>query len=457
MLVINPATEEVIRDITEDTIETIAQKFERSKKAQPLWANISLEERIICISRFSGLLDEQKDELAKTLTTEMGKPLQQSYNELNGARTRIRFFLDNCTKYLSDEWITTEGATKEKIVYEPLGVIANISAWNYPYLVGVNVFIPALIAGNAVFYKPSEYTTLTGLHIQRLLHLAGLPENVFQLAIGKANAGSYLLDIDLDGYYFTGSYKTGKYIAEKVAPKLVPFQLELGGKDPLYVMDDVEDIDKVAAAALEGVVYNNGQSCCAVERIYVHENVYDHFVQSYVEQAKKMRSGDPLQNDTDIGPLTRKEQREFLLSQIEDAKNKGAKVLCGGHAVEGKGYFIEPTVLVNVDHSMSVMKEESFGPVTGIQKVKDDNEAIQLMSDTEYGLTAAIYSKSFERAEAAMKKLDTGTVYWNCCDRVSAYLPWSGRKNSGLGSTLSYSGIRAFVQPKAYHIRVGNS
>ncbi len=287
--------------------------------------------------------------------------------------------------------------------------------------------------------------------------MGGVPENIFHLAIGKGNVGGYLLDLNFDGYYFTGSYKTGKYIAEKVAPKLVPFQLELGGKDPLYVMDDVEDIDQVAAAALEGVVYNNGQSCCAVERIYVHENIYDQFVKSYVEQAKKMQVGDPLQKVTDIGPLTRKEQQQFLLSQIEDAKNKGAKVLHGGHIIEGKGYFIEPTVLVNVDHSMSIMKDESFGPVTGIQKIKDDDEAIQLMSDTEYGLTAAVYSKSFERAEAVMKKMQTGTVYWNCCDRVSAYLPWSGRKNSGLGSTLSYSGIRAFVQPKAYHIRYPNS
>lgn len=453
MQIINPATEEVITEVAEDTQETIAQKFQQLREGQKHWAKVSLDERIACIKNFHALIDEQKDELAKTLTSEMGKPLQQSYNELNGARTRIQFFIDHSKKYLSDEWITTEGNTREKIVYEPLGVIANISAWNYPYLVGVNVFIPALIAGNAVFYKPSEYTTLTGQHIQRLLFQAGVPENVFQLAIGKGNVGQHLLDLPLDGYYFTGSYKTGKYIAEKVAPKLVPFQLELGGKDPLYVMDDVENIDNVAAAALEGVVYNSGQSCCAVERIYVHEKVYDQFVRSYTEQAKKMKLGDPFNKETDIGPLARKEQQQFLLSQIEDAKNKAAKILFGGNVPSTKGYFIEPTVLVDVDHSMKIMTEESFGPVVGIQKVKDDNEAVQMMQDTEYGLTAAVYSKSFERAEAVMQQMDTGTVYWNCCDRVSAYLPWSGRRHSGLGSTLSFAGIRAFVQPKAYHIR----
>jgi acyl-CoA reductase-like NAD-dependent aldehyde dehydrogenase len=349
--------------------------------------------------------------------------------------------------------VETNAPTKEKIVYEPLGIIANISAWNYPYLVGVNVFIPALIGGNAVFYKPSEYATLTGLAIGKLLYQSGVPENAFQSVIGRGNAGEVLLDLPLDGYFFTGSYRTGKYIAEKVASKLVPCQLELGGKDPLYVMDDVADIDQVAAAALEGVIYNNGQSCCAVERIYVQEKVYDRFVRSYVEQAKKIVVGDPMQPGTEIGPLSRKEQKEFLMDQIEDAKQKGATVLSGGNSLSKKGYYIEPTVLVNVNHKMKVMKDESFGPITGIQKVKDDNEALELIQDSEYGLTAAVYSQSFERAEALMKRIDTGTVYWNCCDRVSGALPWSGRKHSGLGTTLSYQGIRAFVQPKSYHIR----
>src|SRR6266487_5002566 len=177
MRIINPATEEVITEIAEDTEQTISEKFQSLKEGQTIWANVPLQKRIECIARFYELLNEQKDELAATLTSEMGKPLQQSYNELNGARSRIKFFIDNAAKYLAEEWITTEGSTKEKIVYEPLGVIANISAWNYPYLVGVNVFIPALIAGNSVFYKPSEYSTLTGMHIQRLLHLAGVPAN----------------------------------------------------------------------------------------------------------------------------------------------------------------------------------------------------------------------------------------------------------------------------------------
>jgi len=453
MKIINPATEELIKEIQEDNAESIAGKFAVLQNGQPAWMAVPLPKRIQCIEKFYALLDEHKDELAHTLTTEMGKPLQQSYNEISGARNRIRFFIDNSSKWLAEEWITTEGPTKEKICYEPLGIIANISAWNYPYLVGVNVFIPALIGGNGVFYKPSEYASLTGLAIQKLLYQSGIPENAFQIAIGKGEVGELLLQLPLDGYFFTGSYRTGKHIAEKVAAKLVPCQLELGGKDPLYVMDDVTDIDNVAAAALEGVVYNNGQSCCAVERIYVQEKIYDQFVKSYTTQAAKMKMGDPLDPSTEIGPLSRKEQREFLLAQIKDAKDKGAIIISGGNEVNKKGYFIQPMALVNVNHDMKIMKEESFGPVTGIQKVKDDHEALQLMQDTEYGLTAAIYSKSFERAEALMKQINTGTVYWNCCDRVSASLPWSGRKHSGLGATLSYQGIRAFVQPKAYHIR----
>ena len=456
MKIYNPATEELIREVAEDDDHSINKKFKLLQEGQPAWSAVPVHNRINRIERFYELLDTKKDELAKTLTSEMGKPLQQSYNELKGARNRIKFFIDNSDKWLSEEWIATDGSTKEKIVYEPLGVIANISAWNYPYLVGVNVFIPALISGNAVFYKPSEYATLTGIAISELLLQAGVPGDAFQLALGKGEVGELLLDLPLDGYFFTGSYRTGKHIAERVASKLVPCQVELGGKDPLYVMEDVVNIDQVAEAALEGVVYNNGQSCCAVERIYVHEKIFDRFVNAYTALAKKMVVGDPMLPATDIGPLSRKQQQQFLTAQLKDAKDKGAKIVFGGNIIEGKGYFMEPAVVINTNHEMRLMKEESFGPVVGIQKVKDDDEALHLMQDTEYGLTAAIYSENFERAEAMMKKINTGTVYWNCCDRVSATLPWSGRKNSGLGSTLSYQGIRAFVQPKAYHIRHSN-
>ena len=234
---------------------------------------------------------------------------------------------------------------------------------------------------------------------------------------------------------------------------MVPCQLELGGKDPLYVADDVADIKQVAEAVLEGVVYNTGQSCCAVERVYVHEKIYDSFLEEFTQQAKQLKVGGNEEGKMDVGPLTRKDQVDFLVEQVKDAVDKGAILLVGGKKIDRKGYFFEPTVLSNVSHEMRVMKEESFGPIIGVQKVKDDAEATALMLDSEYGLTAAVYASSQERAEKIMKQMNSGTVYWNCCDRVSAPLPWSGRKHSGIGATLSHIGIRAFTHPKAYHLR----
>ena len=453
MQIINPATETVIREITEDNQQTIHEKFELLAGGQPAWAKVPVQERIAVIQKFYDLLDEHKDELAHTLTSEMGKPLQQSFNELNGARGRIRFFTEHAAKYLAEEWITTEGATKEKIVYEPLGIIANISAWNYPFLVGVNVFIPALIGGNAVFYKPSEYATLTGLQIQELLYKAGVPANCFQTAIGRGPVGELLLQLPLDGYFFTGSYKTGKYIAEKVAGKMVPCQLELGGKDPVYIADDIENIKAVAAGTADGAFYNNGQSCCAVERIYVHENIYDAYVKEFIDEVNSWKTGSPTEDGVYITVVSRKPQLEFIYTQVKDAVDKGAKVLAGGNKRTEKGYGFEATVVVDVTHDMSIMKDESFGPVIGIMKVKDDAEALKLMQDTEYGLTAAVYSKSWERAQKILSQIDSGTGYWNCCDRVSAPVPWSGRNHSGFGATLSHIGLRAFAKPKAYHLK----
>jgi acyl-CoA reductase-like NAD-dependent aldehyde dehydrogenase len=237
---------------------------------------------------------------------------------------------------------------------------------------------------------------------------------------------------------------------------MVPCQCELGGKDPLYVADDVTDIKAVAAATADGAFYNNGQSCCAVERIYVHKNIYNQYVDEFINEVKSYKSGLPTEEGIYIGPLSRKEQAEILAQQINEAVAKGARVVTGGKKEEGKGYFFQPTVLTDVNHDMQVMRDESFGPVIGIMKVESDEEAIRLMQDTEYGLTAAVYSSSRERAQQILEQMDTGTVYWNCCDRVSAALPWSGRKHSGFGATLSHAGLRAFVRPKAYHLKPAN-
>jgi acyl-CoA reductase-like NAD-dependent aldehyde dehydrogenase/GMP synthase-like glutamine amidotransferase len=453
LLIINPANEEMIAELNEDTSESLQKKFESLKAAQPAWSKLPLAQRIQMLKNFSALLEENSEQLAATLTSEVGKPLQQSRNEVNGARTRIQWLTDNADKFLSDEIMSSGNGMEEKIVYEALGVVCNISAWNYPFLVGVNVFIPALLAGNAVIYKPSEHASLTGLAIEKLLKEAGVPENIFHIAVGAGNIGAMLLELSFDGYYFTGSYKTGKYIYEKVAPKMVPCQCELGGKDPLYVADDIIEIKSVAAGTADGAFYNNGQSCCSVERIYVHEKIYDQYVDEFIKEVKSWKMGQPTEEGVYLGPLSRKEQLAFLEKQIEDAVSKGATVLTGGKTIEGKGYFFEPTVLLNVNHDMSVMKDESFGPVIGIMKVKDDEEAIHLMQDTEYGLTASVYSSDKKRAETILQQINAGTGYWNCCDRVSAALPWSGRNHSGFGVTLSHAGLRAFTKPKGYHLR----
>jgi len=453
MKIINPATEQVLRELPEDNRESLEKKIDALRSAQPPWYKQQLSKRIQIIKKFSELLAENIESLSSVLTSEVGKPLQQSRNEIKGAQSRIQWLTDHAEKYLSDEIMTCEGGLEERIAYEPLGVVCNISAWNYPYLVGINVFIPALLAGNAVMYKPSEYSTLTALEIEKLLKQAGIPENNFQVAVGDRRVGEFLLELDFDGYFFTGSYKTGKYIYEKVALKMVPCQCEMGGKDPLYVTDDVSDVKSVAIATADGAFYNNGQSCCAVERIYVNENVYERYIEEFVKEVASWKVGSPAQDGTYIGPLSRKEQVAILEDQVRDAVDKGATVLTGGKKINDKGFFFEPTVLVNVNHNMKIMKDESFGPVIGIMKVKDDKEAIELMKDTEYGLTASVYSADRKRAESILREIDTGTGYWNCCDRVSAALPWSGRKHSGFGVTLSHAGLRAFTKPKAYHLK----
>jgi acyl-CoA reductase-like NAD-dependent aldehyde dehydrogenase len=221
----------------------------------------------------------------------------------------------------------------------------------------------------------------------------------------------------------------------------------------LYVADDVKDVKATAAATADGAFYNNGQSCCAVERIYVNERVYDKYIDEFIKEVKSWKIGSPVEEGVYIGPLSRKEQILVLENQVDDAVKKGAMVLTGGNRVNGKGYYFEPTVIVNVRNDMAIMQDESFGPVIGIMKVKDDDEAIKLMRDTEYGLTAAVYSADQKRAENILKQINAGTGYWNCCDRVSASLPWSGRKHSGFGATLSHAGLRAFTRPKAYHLR----
>ncbi len=452
LTIFNPANGRSLAELPSDNSDAIAADYQQARAAQRAWASTPLTKRLACLQRFRDNVVRDAERLAAILTSEVGKPIRQSRNELTGLLARIDFFLAAAEPTLAPRDVLDEAGMRERITFEPLGVIANISAWNYPYFVGANVFVPALLAGNAVLYKPSEYATLTGLEIGNLLHAAGVPQDVFQVIVGGGEAGAALVMQPVDGVFFTGSFATGNRIAQAVGPRMIKLQLELGGKDPTYVCEDVE-VAAAAASLADGAMYNSGQSCCAVERIYVHETIHDAFVSAFVNEVKGFAIGAPTDEATYIGPLTRAPQIDVLAAQVADAKAKGARLLTGGERIKQSGNWFEPTVFSHVDHTMALMREESFGPIIGIQKVRGDDEAVQLMNDTDYGLTAGVFTKDRARAERILARIDAGSVYWNCCDRVSPRLPWSGHKHSGGGLTLSTYGIETFTRPKAWHLR----
>jgi acyl-CoA reductase-like NAD-dependent aldehyde dehydrogenase len=454
MKITNPATGAAIAEVTAADSTAVREKYRTARSAQARWAAVPIRKRLDTIAKFRERIVALHETLARTLTSEVGKPIRQSRNELNGLLGRIDFFLAESLRALREEKVYADPKQRldERITHVPLGVIANISAWNYPYFVGSNVFVPALVAGNAVLYKPSEFATLTGLHIAEMLHDAGVPEDVFVPVVGDGPTGAALIRQPIDGIFFTGSYATGAKIAAAAARRMIKVQLELGGKDPVYVCDDV-DVKAAAAAVADGAFYNTGQSCCSVERIYVHESIQDAFVAAFVDEVRGYRLGDPMDESTYIGAITRRPQLDVLRGQVADAKKKGAKLLLGGGVVRGKGNWFQPTVFSRVDHSMALMRDESFGPIVGIQAVADDEAAVALMNDTEYGLTAGVYTNDAKRARGLLARLHAGSVYWNCCDRVSPRLPWSGVGHSGIGLTLSSYGIQTFTRPKAWHLR----
>jgi acyl-CoA reductase-like NAD-dependent aldehyde dehydrogenase len=284
-----------------------------------------------------------------------------------------------------------------------------------------------------------------------LMHRSGVPIDVVQTVIGRGSVGAALVSADVDMVCFTGSYDTGRQVARAVADRLVRLQLELGGKDGAYVCDDV-DIESAALSIAEGAFYNGGQSCSAIERVYVNTAIFDRFVTEFADVVRAYRTGDPEDEHTDIGPLARAAQLAVLEAQVADAVAKGARVVCGGHRIDQPGSWFEPTVLVDVDPSMSVMRDETFGPVIGVQRVRDDAEGQACLDDTEFGLGAAVFTRDRERAERILSALDVGNAYWNRSDRSSVRLPWAGRRHSGMGVSMSESGVKAFLREKAWHL-----
>lgn len=452
LAIYNPATGALITHVPADDAASVASKVALARAALPAWRARPMRDRAACIERFAGLVKAELESLALLMTQETGKPIQMSRNELNGLFARIDFFMSHAADAVKSETVFDDGGMTERIEHTPLGLVGNISAWNYPWFVGGNVYLPALLTGNAVLYKPSEFATLSGLAMARLLHASGVPQDIFIPLVGTGAVGEALIAQPIDGLFFTGSHATGQRIATAVGPRLVKLQLELGGKDPTYVCDDAA-VKTAAESLADGAMYNTGQSCCSVERIYVHERIYDDFVSHFVQTVRGMVIGDPADDKTYIGAITRAPQLAILEAQVADAQAKGAVLQCGGHRLPGPGNGFEPTVFSNVNHTMALMREESFGPIIGIQKVSSDEEALRLMNDTRYGLTAGVFTPDAQRAEQILSQVNAGSVYWNCCDRVSPRLPWSGYGDSGIGLTLSSYGIQAFTRPKAWHLR----
>lgn len=451
--VTNPATGSVVAELGADTSASLAFKFDNAQKEQKHWRNVSMKERLECATRFKALLLSEVETLAQDLTRETGKPISQSRGEIKAVTARIDFFIEQTPVTLSTQRVSPlDAKVEEQVEYEPLGIVGNISAWNYPYFVGLNVIIPALLAGNAVLYKPSELASLSGLNIVRLLHKAGFPEHLVISAIGGAAIGEALLSLPLNGLFFTGSYQTGQHILNRVGPTAMRLQLELGGKDGIYVCED-SALDKAVASIADGAFYNTGQGCCSVERIFVHEAIYGSFKDALVKEVGSYKIGDPTCDDTYIGPLTRAQQVLFLEKQVKDSMGKSAKLLLGGEKIDSKGYYFAPTILECSSSECAVMKDESFGPIVALQSVGSDEEALAALNNSNYGLTAGVYTQSRDRAVAILREAQVGSVYWNCCDRVSPHLPWSGRKASGIGVTLGVDGIRSFAQSKAWHLK----
>lgn len=446
----DPATGDLVRTVAITEEGEIAQKCDRARRAQPGWAARPYAERAAALRSFRDLLAAESEECAQITTREVGKPRRQSRNEVRAVLERVDWNVDNVGRLIAPRLVGDDAGRVERITYEPVGVVAHVSAWNYPYFVALNSIVPALLAGNAVLYKPSEHATLTGLRIVDLLHRAGVPVDVVQAVVGPGPTGAALVRAEVDMVCFTGSYASGREVARAAADRLVRVQLELGGKDAAYVCDDV-DVESVAVDVAEGAFYNCGQSCSATERVYVHEAIWEAFIAAFVDAVSAYNVGDPAAEQTDIGPLARPAQIDVLEAQIADAAGKGAKVLCGGRRIDRPGNWFEPTVVVGVADDMALMREESFGPVIGLQPVRGDDDAVEKMGDTDYGLGAAVFSRDRARAEAVLARLDVGNAYWNTADRSTVRLPWAGRRHSGLGVSMSESGVRTFVREKAWH------
>jgi len=447
---INPATLEEIGRAPNLSAAQVQQAVARARAAAQGWASLSFGERARYITRARQLLLEEQDEIVDLISNEVGKPRFESLvMEVFPVADLMEYFAAKSARLLRSERFTLSIFRNKvsQIDYRPLGVVGVISPWNYPFSIPMGGIVMALMAGNAVLLKPSEFTPLVGLKIGELFQESGLPEGVLQVLTGDGETGAALVDSPIDKIFFTGSVGAGRKVAEAAARKLMPVVLELGGKDAMIVCRDAP-FERTVNGAVWGAFTNCGQACASVERLYVVEAIADKFIDAVVEKVKQLRVGIDTEHRIDIGSLANENQLRIVTEQVNDALAKGAIALTGGKPIEGlKGYFYEPTVLVNVDNSMRVMKEETFGPVLPIVVVKDEEEAIREANNSNYGLLASVWTKSIVRGRAIAERIEAGTVIINdvIYTHGACQTPWFGIKESGLGVTHSKHGLLEFV------------
>ncbi|HEY6762544.1 MAG TPA: aldehyde dehydrogenase family protein [Baekduia sp.] len=451
----NPATGEVIAHCPNLAPEDVKALAQRGREVQPAWEALGFEGRARILRRMQKWVIDHRDEIIAVIRSETGKTYEDALiAEISYGAAAFGFWASNAEEYLADEKVKSSAVLvkgkKLLLRYRPLGLIGVIGPWNYPFTNSFGDCIPALAAGNAVILKPSEVTPLTSLKLAEGLKECGIPDGVFQVATGLGATGAALVD-QVDMIMFTGSTATGKKVMAKAAETLTPVSLELGGKDPMIVLADA-DVDRAANTAVYYGMLNGGQTCISIERVYVEAPVYDSFVSKVVEKTKALRQGTGGPGTVDVGSMTFPPQVDIVERHVEDAKAKGAKVLVGGGRGEhAGGYWFEPTVLVDVDHTMAAMTEETFGPTLPIMKVRDEEEAIRLANDSPYGLGASVFGKNTRHAEAVARRVEAGAVCVN--DALVNYsaleLPMGGAKASGLGSRHGAGGIRKYTQQQA--------
>ncbi len=442
----------VERELASDA--DIERTLTAAAAARNAWRAVPIAERTAMVQRAVEWCVARAELLGEELTRQMGRPIAYSPNEIRrGFQERALYMCGIAESALADIRVAQRDGFERFIRREPHGVVLVIAPWNYPWLTSVNAVVPALLAGNAVILKMAQQTPLVAERYAEAFRAAGLPHGVFQyLHLDHEQAARVIGDARVGYVAFTGSVGGGHAVQRAAAARFIGTGLELGGKDPAYVRPDAP-LDFTVENLVDGAFFNSGQSCCAVERIYVHQRLYAPFVEKFVALARQYRLGNPLDKDTTLGPMVRAEAADAVRAQIEEALGKGARALLAVNRDRGSPY-LPPQVLVQVGHGMQVMSEETFGPVIGIQAVRDDEEAVRLMNDSRYGLTASIWTADADAALAIGERVETGTWFMNRCDYLDPALAWTGVKDSGRGCTLSRLGLEVFTRPKSFHLRL---